>query len=266
MRFITLTLADDGKPLADRIDRLYASFRRLRETKLWSENVVAGIATMEVTLGKKRHWHTHLHVLVCGEFIPQRQLSACWEKATGDSIIVDIQAVPDRDKVAGYVASYIAKPPPLHTLTEEEICEYAAAMSGRRLLLTVGKRPTVVSAEDDAEDTRQPSEHLVDINKLHAQESAGIEQVSHACDILARMSPALALALDRPPPCPTMPPVTGQEFLFALHACMAVKGVDFGTVNAHELDQLRRRIFGVAQAPPPGRITQAHFQYGGPGS
>lgn len=266
MRHCVLTIGVGEQGMKNRADHITASFRRLRETTLWAECVRAFVATMEITEGTNRQWHVHLHVLWDGKFIPHAKLKAAWQRATGDSMIVYLKHVPDRDKAAGYVASYVAKPPEAMIMTEEEVREFADAFAGRRMLITGGPKPAVVNEEDDVPDVKEPATLLVDVNRMHAQESLGIEQVSHACDILSRLSVPLALALDRPPPCETLPPVTGEEYSFALAVASYVQSLGFGPADSEQLDALRRKLFGIPTPPPPTRWVQLTLQRGGPGT
>lgn len=260
-RFVTLTLAMDGRSLAERIDRLYKAFKRLRSEPVWKENVESGIAVCEITLGSKRQWHTHLHVLVSGEFIPHAQLKAAWHRVTGDSIIVHVRASHDRESAARYVADYMGKPPKLKTLTDEEICEYATATHGRRLLIDVGKRPESVSEEDDEPDTRGESKHLCNVNAIERAERQGHEHAGHAAEILSRMNGALAAVLGRNPPDPSLSPVTGQEFLYAVHVCEQIEQAFPELPDTTHLDHARCRFFGEPAPPPPSRVRQLQFQY-----
>lgn len=139
-RFVTLTLAPDTLSLADRLDRLYLAFRRLRRSKWWRNRVTGGVATLEVKWSvKSEHWHPHLHILCRGQYLPAGELSREWHVATNDSYIVDVRLVNDPDQAASYVAKYVAKPCPRSTYhNADRLQEMMSAMMGRRLLLTFG--------------------------------------------------------------------------------------------------------------------------------
>ena len=139
VRFITLTRRSDGSPLADAVDHMDSSFRKLRQSGVWKASVKGGVAILEVTRHHKTgHWHPHLHVLVDGSFFPHAQLKKAWMEASGGSFIVDIRIVHDRAAAAGYIAKYITKGTALASWGTDEIVEFAEAMHGRRLIRTFG--------------------------------------------------------------------------------------------------------------------------------
>lgn len=67
----------------------------------------------------------HLHVLVYGEFLPQKELAATWSKALGVAAFVDVQAVDDPANGIREVLKYVAKgsaeqlPDPAHAAAIE---------------------------------------------------------------------------------------------------------------------------------------------------
>lgn len=119
---------------------LYASFRRLRSSRVWRDNVRGGAAFCEPCWSERTEcWHVHLHIVAEGKFIPQAQLSAAWLKATGDSPIVDIRLIHGHDKAVDYVVKYAAKPLEPATLRDHDrLCEAIMALHGRRLVLPFG--------------------------------------------------------------------------------------------------------------------------------
>jgi hypothetical protein len=138
-RFITLTLRTQSDTLAESLERLRSGWKRLRQTKLWKSKCEGGVYSLEVTRGRSGdRWHPHLHILVDGSFIPQRELSDAWLKATGDSCIVDVRAVRSRRQIARYVSKYVAKGDEFASWTLEQIAEYAQAMCGQRVIQTFG--------------------------------------------------------------------------------------------------------------------------------
>jgi hypothetical protein len=138
-RFVTLTLRTQSDTLAESLERLRSGWKRLRQTKLWKQKCEGGVYSLEVTRGRGGdRWHPHLHILVDGSFIPQRELSDAWLKATGDSCIVDIRAVRSRRQIARYVSKYVAKGDEFAAWTLEQIAEYAQAMCGQRVIQTFG--------------------------------------------------------------------------------------------------------------------------------
>ena len=81
-RFLTLTVPS-GPDLKERLDFLRKAFQRLRRSKVWKRYVRGGVAVLEITGGRRRGWHPHVHVIVDGKFIPKPELVVAWQKATG---------------------------------------------------------------------------------------------------------------------------------------------------------------------------------------
>lgn len=139
LRFITLTLAADGRPLAHRLDRLYQAWRDLRRRVDWKWCVRGGVATVEITRNAETgNWNCHLHMIVDGRYFPQSMLSRIWLEVTGDSPVVYIEAIFDRKNTGNYIAKYIAK---LSSVVGWPGCcvrEFALALCGRRLVMTFG--------------------------------------------------------------------------------------------------------------------------------
>lgn len=140
IRHIVLTLQHSDDPLAEQLDHLLASYRRLRQTKLWKGRVHAAIATVEITRNARTDcWHPHLHILATGDYVPHGHLRECWRTATGGSTIVHLSRIDSRTAAAAYVSKYVAKPAELATFPPEALAEYVAATAGRRLLLATGQ-------------------------------------------------------------------------------------------------------------------------------
>ncbi len=140
VRFITLTLKHSNQPLSDQLDRLYASFRRLRATTLWKGLCKGGCAILEVTHSPSTdNWHPHFHCLVHGGYVPQGLLKAAWLKATGDSSIIDIRMVKSEGRIARYVTKYVAKPFERSLIDRPELLdELILSLRGRRMVITFG--------------------------------------------------------------------------------------------------------------------------------
>lgn len=138
--FITLTLGGNSdESLRDKLDRLYAGFRALRQLPLFQRRVRGGVAFLEVKHSGKR-WHPHLHLLADGDYLDQAALSDMWRAITGDSWIVDIRRVRDANKATSYVAKYASKPMSNSFAGSHDLlCEAIRALKGRRLVLTFGK-------------------------------------------------------------------------------------------------------------------------------
>lgn len=152
-RFVTLTLKADSQPLRERLNRLYAAFRRLRQTAFWKRRVKGGVAFCEIKWNAaSNNWHVHLHALTHGRYLHQPDLRQAWYKATGDSLVVDVRFVRDSDKAVRYVSKYCGKPTDYETLTSPALLdELVLATHGRRLVLPFGNWRNVTLLEKPAD-------------------------------------------------------------------------------------------------------------------
>lgn len=139
-RFITLTLKHTDRGLRDQIDKLYACFKKLRNTQAWKESQHGGVAILEVKWQPdSRQWHPHLHIIAEGGFLKQSDLSGEWLNCTGDSHIVDIRQLSSGKDAAHYVAKYVSKGTNDAVWTDPEARqEWITAMKGTRTAATYG--------------------------------------------------------------------------------------------------------------------------------
>jgi len=155
LRFITLTLEHTDDPLSDQLDHLYASFTRLRQHDLWTDNVTGGVAVVEITFDQEElFWHVHLHILAAGRFIDQAELSDAWNRASRGSYIVDIRAVKEKREGIAYVAKDCSKG--FHRSCADrpdDLLELALALRGRRMFATFGAWRNVDLEEEEDEAT-----------------------------------------------------------------------------------------------------------------
>lgn len=150
-KFATLTLrTTPGEPLKDCLTRLKSSFKRLRHSALWERTVRGGAAFIEITRGKHAdHWHTHLHLILDADYMPQKELSYAWHTASGGSYIVDIQAAGGQS-AAHYVTKYVTKALTGEMLnTPALLDEFVMAMKGERVCTTFGDWYGKQALEDD---------------------------------------------------------------------------------------------------------------------
>lgn len=186
-RFITLTLREDGRPLVERLDRLAAAWRKLRQQKCWKQAVRGGIYGVQVTRGAGGDgWHVHMHVIADGTYFHHSTLRQAWATATGDSTIVDIRAVPSRSQVATYIARYICNANAVSRWDAAAIREYVAAFKGRRTLHTFGDAHGKVI--DDVEEP-EPSDVVeceVPLAEIEDRAREGCERSSQTLCVLKR--------------------------------------------------------------------------------
>lgn len=179
LRFITLTLKSNDEPLSKQLDRIYASWRKLRDVPAIKKCVRGTIAFFEVTISEKdARWHPHIHVLVDGTYLAKEVLSQEWLKITGDSYIVDIKLVRNAAVAAGYIAKYAAKAVS-HSVwrQHDKLCEAIAAFTSRRLFNTTGSFRRMDLSKRPADDIGwEPIEPLY---KLIARARAGNADAIH---------------------------------------------------------------------------------------
>lgn len=143
-RLITLTLSASRAPLSEQIKRLRASFRRLRQQRIWQRTQDYGRAHIEVTYNAQTDaWHPHLHVIAKGRYIPQRSLSRAWLRATDDSYVVDVRQINSPAQAAKYVTKYVAKPTSVdgETFPLERAVELVESGNKARWIIAYGDGP-----------------------------------------------------------------------------------------------------------------------------
>lgn len=156
LRFATFTVKHNDLPLTEQITRVYTAFSTLRRRAWWKQHVNGGVAILEVKIGRDRRWHVHLHTLLEGSYLPQKDLAAEWYAVTGDSYIVDVRSVGTNQREVRYVAAYAGKPLDASIVLEEHrLDEFILAIKGRRLALTFG---TFRGLDLDATDPDAPTD------------------------------------------------------------------------------------------------------------
>jgi hypothetical protein len=137
-RFITLTLKHSTAPLADQIRRLYACFKKLRGWREWKSTQRGGCFMLEVKWTGAA-WHPHLHIISAGRYLLKQTLSELWHRATGDSMIVDVQAIDSAKDVVHYVCKYISKGSSAQVWQSDELSDqFIIATRGVRACGTFG--------------------------------------------------------------------------------------------------------------------------------
>lgn len=115
-KLITLTQRSTTAPLTTQLVNLWQAFRRLRERKVWKNNVRGSVTVLEVTYNEETNqWHPHLHSICSARFIPQKVLAREWLHSSRGSMIVDVRAVKNTEKTAQYLTSYLTKMPQMST-------------------------------------------------------------------------------------------------------------------------------------------------------
>lgn len=138
-KLLTLTLKSSNNPLAFQLESLLKSWRRFRSLAPMSKGWRGGVWFLQITFNREtEQWHPHLHILIDGDFIPQKLLSLKWLTVTKTSNILDVRSVNSPDKVGQYVSRYVARPCLLTSLYLEQRIILYSALHGRRLCGTFG--------------------------------------------------------------------------------------------------------------------------------
>jgi len=123
LKMITLS-ASNCQQLDAGIKHLVASFRRLRQRRLWRLHVDGGATIIEIT-GRPNDWHPHLHIICYSRYFPWEKLHAAWKSVSGGSAtwLNNI----DGDSACSYVTKYITKcdaPDHLHAAISDSLRKY----------------------------------------------------------------------------------------------------------------------------------------------
>lgn len=138
--FVTLTLRQREASLAVVLNHLIGSFAKLRNQKIWTDNVDGGAYVIEVKKGRGgKFWNVHLHVLAIASYIKKQVLSDGWKQASGGSFIVDVRKLSDANGGCRYVAKYATKGWASEVEhVPDDLAECVLALRGRRMLGTFG--------------------------------------------------------------------------------------------------------------------------------
>lgn len=138
---IVLTLKHRASPLADQVDRLFRSFKKLRATATWSNAVDGGAAFLQTHVSKNDGlWHVHFHIIGRGRWLENEQLRREWLRITTDSHDVDVSQVHGAAGAAREVSRYASKPVDGFTINDaDSLAEIMRAVQGRHLCFTFGR-------------------------------------------------------------------------------------------------------------------------------
>lgn len=217
VRFLTLTIKTDDMPLADALDKLYKSFQALRRRAFWTKAVTGGVAFCEIKWIKATsRWHPHLHCLIEGTWIDQKEIKHAWHAITGDSFIVDIRMPGSSTAVARYVAKYASKPLNTSFSRDDELLDEAIlAMAGRKLAITFGRWRGELLTQTKTEGT------WINLGSLESMIAAAASGPGRARDIIESLTDRdLSDLYERAPPWKPMrarPPANdGQATFFGV--------------------------------------------------
>jgi hypothetical protein len=256
-RFVTLTQMARVETLNEALDRICASFQELRRHKFWKNRVRGGVWALEVTHRPgPAEWHAHLHIITDGEFMPQQVLSDVWKSITGDSFIVHVKAVPDRERAARYIAAYVAKPLDVQRWPEAAIREFADAMRGRRLLQPFGVAMNADLGEDDEPEPPEGFEEIGPCSQLLDAEKMGSTAAAAAREILSRVGGdfCIATATEKSTNRPVIAPVEPWELAYARNVLRII--AIHGPACVHAIDA-KAGLPGVTPPPCPSEHSTA---------
>lgn len=192
-RILVLTVKSNDKPLRDQMTHLTRSFARLRHTAYWKNHAKGGVYTVEVTFNHQTHqWHPHLHIMFDGSYLPQPELRPLWHEITGDSDIIWLEAVRNRNNAVAELTKYISKPSRLATWPADAIREYATATAGRRFLGSFGSLYRLRLDTSDKPVPFGPATVAVSITALARQANEGNETAQRLIPIVAALWPLFA--------------------------------------------------------------------------
>lgn len=137
---MTLTLRN-GYDVGQLVDRAISGFGKLRRRQVFN-GVRGGFYAVEVVPKSDGLWNVHLHVIIDGPFLPQGVLSREWLDITGDSYIVDIEALRNREAGVVYALGYCSSRDKVAETwagtSEARKREFERAVKHRRLIQTFG--------------------------------------------------------------------------------------------------------------------------------
>lgn len=159
---VTLT-TKNGPDLLERLEAFKAGWSAMLAAKRkgasnskknipveWNK-VLGSLRAIEVTQGKDGGWHVHAHIFVLlHDYIDQRELSAEWERFTGDSFIVDVRKCKNGIE-AGLleVLKYSCK---FSSMTSEQVYHVHQTFNGTRLVDPQGLFRGVPEPDIDNDD------------------------------------------------------------------------------------------------------------------
>ncbi|MDP2366520.1 MAG: hypothetical protein Q8M94_22425, partial [Ignavibacteria bacterium] len=134
LRFLTFTLMRYPDPLSrERILFLRKCWIKLTHLKKYQKSIKGGLYSIEAK-NKGKGWNIHIHILVEGFYLNQKELSEDWLHLTGDSYIVFIEKCWSSGGALKYLLKYLSKSPEVFGYYEE----YNLAFAGLRLVSSFG--------------------------------------------------------------------------------------------------------------------------------
>jgi len=189
-RMIILTVQTTFSPLAEEIDFLMKSFKRLRRSKTWRRFVDGGAYVLEITLNPHTlAWHPHLHIAYKGKYFPQKLLSMTWKGITQGSYVVWVSKIDEVAGAAREMAKYVGKPQRVEKYPPAQICEYAKAVHGLRMVQCFGSCYKLSVRNKDVHPDLPDKTDRVKLSDLLHHTRAGHESAGHLLVLVAERWP-----------------------------------------------------------------------------
>jgi len=185
-KHLTLNPRSTHEPLRVQIDRLYKSFRRLRQRAEWKRRHPWGYFVLEITYNaEKGTFHPHLHVLVDMAFLHKDILHEAWLSITGDSVMTSIDAV--KGNVGAELEKYIQKSQAVWTCPIDPYV-LNAELKGLRLVQPFGHFP------DMPKPIPRPLIFIGSVRTIMRQAARGKSWALGLADWLVKTAPHAVLA------------------------------------------------------------------------
>lgn len=246
LRFITLTLRQqaanwchesDRFSCRSALNRLLASFSRLRETDNWNRCVDGGVAFVELKFKPATDaWNVHLHLVYEGRYYPKKQLAGAWLHATGDSFIVDIRDVQDDAHVFRYVTKYVSKGlDPSVIRSPSRLREAMRALHQRRTATTFGSWRGLNLTQSAPDDAWELIGSLADVLNAARDGNPAMLHIVNCLISEYRLPPfdRIDLPSPRPPPEPEIRQ-SDEAYRADVAACIPPRSPDAGKLKPSE--------------------------------
>jgi len=189
-RQVILTVASNNKPLTTQLRFLRTAFSRLRRTPWWNRHVTGGAYTIEVTLNADTgQWHPHVHMIVDGSYIPWKELQAYWHRITEGSKVIWVSDVTSRRDSVLELCKYVGKPVASEAWPATELCEYALAVRGQRMVQSFGRWRRYKLLDQDKDLVLAPDTYEVSLGNLMWLTGQGYSQPRELVALIAERWP-----------------------------------------------------------------------------
>jgi hypothetical protein len=136
LKFLTLTWMPVEKQDPKIVSDIGKAFVRLLHQKKYRKAWKSILATIECKKTKSGLFYYHLHAIVEGKYIPQKQISKDWAKLTRFPIVHIKRIWRTPVKAFRYILKYVLKGFAFEN--EEDVLDFKSSMKGVRYLRTYG--------------------------------------------------------------------------------------------------------------------------------